>query len=56
MGKMPIFPNMVVQMVTIGENTGNLDKMLDRIADFTKKRKSPGSDLRKHDQAHRAPR
>jgi type IV pilus assembly protein PilC len=34
MGKMPIFPSMVVQMVTVGENTGNLDKMLERIAEF----------------------
>ncbi|MBI3542296.1 MAG: type II secretion system F family protein [Deltaproteobacteria bacterium] len=34
MGKLPIFPSMVVQMITVGENTGNLDKMLDRIADF----------------------
>ncbi len=34
MAKMPIFPSMVVQMITVGENTGNLDKMLDRIAEF----------------------
>ncbi|MGE4232209.1 MAG: type II secretion system F family protein [Bacteriovoracia bacterium] len=34
MGKMPIFPNMVVQMINVGESTGNLDKMLERIADL----------------------
>lgn len=34
MTKMPIFPSMVVQMVTVGENTGNLDKMLERIAEY----------------------
>lgn len=34
MGKLPIFPSMVVQMVTVGENTGNLDKMLERVADY----------------------
>jgi type IV pilus assembly protein PilC len=34
MAKMPIFPNMVTQMVTVGESTGNLDKMLERVADF----------------------
>jgi type IV pilus assembly protein PilC len=34
MTKMPIFPSMVVQMVTVGESTGNLDKMLERVADF----------------------
>lgn len=34
MSRMPQFPNMVVQMVTVGENTGNLDKMLERVSDF----------------------
>lgn len=29
-----IFPNMVVSMVSIGEETGNLDTMLSKIADF----------------------
>ncbi len=29
-----LFPHMVVQMVSVGENTGALDKMLIRIADF----------------------
>ena len=30
----PIFPPMVSQMVKIGEETGELDKMLSKIADF----------------------
>jgi type IV pilus assembly protein PilC len=29
-----LFPNMVVQMVAIGEEAGALDKMLFKIADF----------------------
>lgn len=29
-----IFPNMVVQMVAIGEESGNLDSMLSKVADF----------------------
>jgi type IV pilus assembly protein PilC len=32
--KEPIFPGMVVQMVAVGEETGALDSMLARIADF----------------------
>jgi len=32
--KEPIFPGMVVQMVAVGEETGALDQMLSRIADF----------------------
>lgn len=34
MAKLPIFPTMVVQMVTVGEGTGNMDKMLERVADY----------------------
>ena len=34
MGRLPIFPSMVVQMVTVGEGTGNMDKMLERVADY----------------------
>jgi type IV pilus assembly protein PilC len=30
----PIFPPMVSQMVRIGEETGELDKMLSKVADF----------------------
>jgi type IV pilus assembly protein PilC len=28
------FPKMMVQMIMVGESTGNLDKMLDKVADF----------------------
>lgn len=34
MSKISLFPHMVVQMVTVGETTGNLDKMLERAAEF----------------------
>ena len=30
----PVFPAMVVQMMAVGEETGALDEMLDKIADF----------------------
>jgi len=30
----PVFPGMVVQMVAVGEETGALDAMLSKIADF----------------------
>ena len=29
-----VFPNMVLQMVSIGEETGALDSMLSKVADF----------------------
>jgi type IV pilus assembly protein PilC len=29
-----VFPGMVVQMIAVGENTGALDQMLGKIADF----------------------
>jgi type IV pilus assembly protein PilC len=29
-----VFPNMVIQMVTIGEEAGSLDAMLSKVADF----------------------
>ena len=32
--KIPYFPNMVTQMISIGEQTGNIDVMLAKIADF----------------------
>jgi len=34
MSKNSLFPPMSVQMVTVGENTGNLDKMLEKVADW----------------------
>lgn len=34
MAKISYFPPMAVQMVTVGENTGNVDKMLERVADW----------------------
>jgi type IV pilus assembly protein PilC len=30
----PVFPPMVVHMINVGENTGALDAMLSKIADF----------------------
>lgn len=30
----PVFPDMVVQMITVGEDTGELDTMLGKVADF----------------------
>jgi type IV pilus assembly protein PilC len=34
LGKHGVFPPMVVQMIAVGEDTGALDAMLDKIADF----------------------
>jgi type IV pilus assembly protein PilC len=34
LGKHPIFPSMIIRMVTAGEQTGKIDNMLERIADF----------------------
>ncbi|MBU0500630.1 MAG: type II secretion system F family protein [Gammaproteobacteria bacterium] len=34
MKQFPIFPNMVIQMVAIGEESGSLDTMLSKVADF----------------------
>jgi len=34
LGKHPIFPSMIVRMVTAGEQTGKIDTMLERISDF----------------------
>jgi type IV pilus assembly protein PilC len=34
MFRQKIFPKMATQMVSVGENTGSLDKMLEKIADF----------------------
>ncbi len=34
LGQHPVFPAMVVQMMAVGEDTGALDTMLDKVADF----------------------
>jgi type IV pilus assembly protein PilC len=34
LSELPVFPGMVVQMVAVGEQTGALDTMLNKIADF----------------------
>ena len=34
LGKHPVFPNMVIRMITAGEQTGKIDNMLERISDF----------------------
>ena len=34
LSKHPIFPGMILRMITAGEQTGRLDNMLERIADF----------------------
>jgi type IV pilus assembly protein PilC len=34
LGKHPIFPTMIIRMITAGEQTGKIDSMLERVADF----------------------
>ncbi len=34
MARLPLFPTMVTQMVAVGEETGNLDEMLTKVAEF----------------------
>jgi len=34
LGKHPVFPNMIIRMITAGEQTGKIDSMLERISDF----------------------
>ena len=34
LGKHPVFPSMIIRMVTAGEQTGKLENMLERISDF----------------------
>ena len=34
LGEMKVFPTMVVQMIAVGESTGAMDTMLNKIADF----------------------
>ncbi len=32
--RIPVFPRMAVQMIAVGESTGSLDRMLEKVADF----------------------
>src|SRR6185436_9633863 len=34
LGKHPVFPSMIIRMVTAGEQTGKIEQMLERISDF----------------------
>jgi type IV pilus assembly protein PilC len=34
LAKHPVFPSMVIRMMTAGEQTGNIDSMLERVSDF----------------------
>ena len=34
LGKHPVFPAMIIRMITAGEQTGKIDNMLERISDF----------------------
>ena len=34
LAKHPVFPTMIVRMLSAGEQTGNIDNMLERVADF----------------------
>jgi type IV pilus assembly protein PilC len=34
LAKHPIFPNMIIRMISAGEQTGKIDNMLERISDF----------------------
>jgi type IV pilus assembly protein PilC len=34
LGRHPVFPSMIIRMVTAGEQTGKIDTMLERISDF----------------------
>ena len=36
-----IFPQIIYEMVGTGEETGKLDVVMEKVADFTKKRYSP---------------
>jgi type IV pilus assembly protein PilC len=40
----PVFPSMLVQMIAVGEETGALDAMLNKIADFYDDEVSPAVD------------
>lgn len=34
LGRLPLFPPLLVQMVTVGEETGTIDQMFERVADY----------------------
>lgn len=34
LAKHPVFPSMIIRMMTAGEQTGNIDNMLERVSDF----------------------
>jgi len=34
LSKHPVFPTMIIRMITAGEQTGKIDAMLERVADF----------------------
>jgi type IV pilus assembly protein PilC len=34
LGKYPVFPSMIIRMLSAGEQTGNIDSMLERVSDF----------------------
>ncbi len=34
LGKHPVFPSMVIRMITAGEQTGQIDRMMEKVADF----------------------
>ncbi len=34
LAKHPVFPSMIIRMITAGEQTGKIDNMLERISDF----------------------
>ena len=34
LGKNPVFPTMIIRMLSAGEQTGNIDTMLERVSDF----------------------
>lgn len=34
LGRVPLFPPLLVQMVTVGEETGTIDQMFERVADY----------------------
>jgi type IV pilus assembly protein PilC len=34
LGKHPVFPTMIIRMITAGEQTGKIEQMLERISDF----------------------